>query len=130
MTKASSANLEMAIILPLGVVANQLMKIEADLRHLNMKTLDFVNEDGGGRHTVLIEARLENINEALDSIRRLVSDMEADIHPWSAEMTHASAKEYSSRAGTHLALEDDSLPPPDTVHSKYSNRKSAPDRDD
>ena len=84
MTKASSANLQMALILPLGVVANQLMKIESDLRLLNMKALDLVNEDGGGGHTGLIGARLENINEALDSIRRLVSDMEADIRPWSA----------------------------------------------
>jgi hypothetical protein len=130
MTKASSANLEMAIILPLGVVANQLLKIEADLRLLNMKASDFVSEDGGGRHTGLIEARLENINEALDSIRRLVSDMEADIHPWSPGITRASAKDYSSRVGTHLALEDDPLPSPDLVQSKYSDRKSAPDRDD
>ena len=130
MTKASTANLEMTIILPLGVVANQLMKIEADLRLLNMKALDFVNEDGGGRHTGLIEARLENINDALDSIRRLVSDMEADIHPWSADMMRASAKECSSRVGAHLALEDDSLPPPDILKSKHSDRKPAPDRDD
>src|SRR5580693_6585151 len=106
MSNASSANLEMTIVLPLGVVANQLMKIEADLRLLNMKALDFVNEDGGGRHTGLIEARLENINDALDSIRRLVSDMEADIHPWSADMMRASAKEYTARVGTHLAIED------------------------
>ena len=112
MTKASSANLEMAIILPLGVVANQLLKIEADLRLLNMKASDFVNEDGGGRHTGLIEARLENINEALDSIRRLVSDMEADF------------------IGTHLAVEDDPLSSPDIVHSKYSDRKSRADQDD
>jgi hypothetical protein len=130
MTKASSANLEMAIILPLGVVANQLMKIEADLRLLNMKALDFVNEDGGGRHTGLIEARLENINEALDSIRRLVSGMETDIHPWSADATRTSAKEYATRIGTHLAIEDDSTSPADVVRSKYSSRKSHSDRDD
>ena len=84
MAKASSANLEMVLILPLGVVANQLMKIEADLRLLNMKALDLVNEDGGAGHAGPIGARLENINEALDSIRRLISDMEADIRPWSA----------------------------------------------
>jgi len=102
-TKTASTNLEMAIILPLGVVVNQLMKIEADLRLVNMKALDFVNEDGAGRHTGLIEARLENINEALDSIRRLVSDIDADIHPWSADMLRASAK---------------------------GHRKPAPDRDD
>jgi hypothetical protein len=130
MTKASSANLEMAIILPLAVVANQLMKIEADLRLLNMKALDFVSEDGGGRHTGLIEARLENIHEALDSIRGLVSDIEADIHPWSADVTHTSTKDYTSRVGTHLAMENDSLSTPDLVHSKHSDRKAYPDRDD
>ena len=130
MTKASSANLEMAIILPLGVVANQLMKIEADLRLLNMKALDFVNEDGGGRHTGLIEARLENINDALDSIRGLVADIDADIHPWSADATRTSAKEYTARIGTHLAIEDDSASPTDVVRSKYSSRKSHSDRDD
>jgi len=129
MTKASSTNLEMTIILPLGVVANQLMKIEAELRLLNMKALDFVNEDGGGRHTGLIESRLENINEALDSIRRLVSDMEADIHPWSGDAARSSDKEYSSHIGSHLANEDDSSPS-DLVHSKRSTRQSSPDRDD
>ena len=118
------------IILPLGVVANQLMKIEADLRLLNMKALDFVSEDGGGRHTGPIEARLEKINEALDSIRGLVSDTQADLHPWSADVTRTSAKEYSSRVGTHLALEDEALSSPDIIHSKYSDRKSRPDRDD
>jgi hypothetical protein len=87
MTRESSTTLEMTMILPLGVVANQLMKIEADLRLLNMKALDFVEEHGNGRHTSLIQARLENIHEALDSIRGLVSDIETDIHPWSADMT-------------------------------------------
>jgi hypothetical protein len=130
MTKASSANLEMAIILPLAVVANQLMKIEADLRLLNMKALDFVSEDGGERHTGPIEARLEKINEALDSIRGLVSDIEADIHPGSSDVTRTSTKEYAARIGTHLAIEDDSLSSSDVVHSKYSNRKSHSDRDD
>jgi hypothetical protein len=71
----------MALILPLGVVANQLMKIEADLRLLNMKALDFAREDESGRHTGLIQARLENIHEALDSIRGLVSNIEADSSP-------------------------------------------------
>lgn len=130
MTKASSTNLEMTIILPLGVVANQLMKIEADLRLLNMKALDFVNEDGGGRHTGPIDARLENINDALDSIRRLVSDMEADIHPWSADENRPSVKEYAARVGTHLAIEDGSPSPSDVVRSKYSSRQSHSDRDD
>jgi hypothetical protein len=130
MTKAPSANIEMAIILPLGVVANQLMKIEGDLRLLNMKALDFVNEDGGGRNTGLIEARLENINEALDSIRRLVSDIDADIHPWSADKARSALKEHTARIGAHLAIEDDSPSLSDVIHSKHSNRKSHSDRDD
>lgn len=130
MSNASSANLEMAIILPLGVAANQLMKIEADLRLLNIKALDFVREHASGRHTGLIEAKLENIHEALDSIRGLVSDIEADIHPWSVDVAHASATEYISSIGAHLAVEDDSPSSPDVVRSKYTNRKSHPDRDD
>lgn len=79
MTEASATNLEMTIILPLGVVVNQLMRIEADLRLLNMKALDFAKERKNTDLTGLIETRLETINEALDSIRSLVSDIEADI---------------------------------------------------
>ena len=65
--------------LPLGAVANQLMRIEADLRFLNMKALAYAQEGenaGPGRR---IAARLEKINEALDRIRGLVSDIEADV---------------------------------------------------
>jgi hypothetical protein len=81
MKEASSGNLEMAIVLPLGVVGHQLMKIEADLRLLNMKASEFAREREYAPHTRLIEARLEQINEALDSIRTLVSDIAADLHP-------------------------------------------------
>jgi hypothetical protein len=91
MTEASAANLEMAIVLPLGVVAHQLMKIEADLRLLNMKALEFAKERENGRHTRLISDSLENINEALDAIKRLVSDIEADIQP------RSKRKSYSER---------------------------------
>ena len=80
MTEGSAAaNLEMAIVLPLGVIAHQLMRIEADLRLLNMKALDFANAREEGRHTGSIRERLDNINEVLDSIKGLVSDIEADI---------------------------------------------------
>ena len=41
MTEPSPANLELAIALPLGVVANQLTRIEADLRFLSMKASAF-----------------------------------------------------------------------------------------
>jgi hypothetical protein len=130
MIKASSTNIEMSVILPLGVVANQLMKIEADLRLLNMKALDFARERENGRHTALIQARLDTIHEALDSIRGLVSNIEADIHPWSADVTDCGTKEYISRVGTHLAREDDSRSSPEIARAKYSARKPAADRDD
>jgi hypothetical protein len=71
----------MAMVLPLGVVAHQLMKIEADLRLLNMKALDFATERQNAPHTGLVESRLEKINEALDSIRALVAAIAADLHP-------------------------------------------------
>jgi hypothetical protein len=81
MTERSAANLEMAIILPLGVVANQLMRMEADLRLLNMKAMHLVQQRGDGGDTRLIAARLDQISEVLDSIRVIVRDMEADIQP-------------------------------------------------
>jgi ubiquinone biosynthesis protein COQ9 len=81
MTEASSANLELSILLPLGVVANQLMRIEAELRLLNMKALKVARERENQRLSGLIEARLDNINDVLDSIRGLVSDIAADIQP-------------------------------------------------
>jgi hypothetical protein len=93
MTEAFSVNLEMTIVLPLSVVANQLMRTEADLRFLNMKALDFAKERENERLTGRIEARLENINEALDSIRGLVADKESDIHPRSRDVTRTSIKD-------------------------------------
>lgn len=69
------------MVLPLGVVEHQLMRIEADLRQLNMKALDLATERENAPHTRLVEARLEKINEALDSIRVLVANIAADLHP-------------------------------------------------
>ncbi len=114
MTGGSSANVEVAFVLPLGVVANQLMRIEAQLRLLNMKTLDFATERDQGRLIGLIETRLEQINEALDSISGLVSDIEADIHP---------------KPETPSPV-DDAQSSPDVVYRAYSNRKPTPDQDD
>jgi hypothetical protein len=81
MKDASPVNMEMALVLPLGVAAHQLMKIEADLRQLNMKAVDFARERENTPHTGLIETRLEKINETLDSIRVLVSDIAAGLRP-------------------------------------------------
>ncbi len=114
MTGGSSANVEVAIVLPLGVVASQLMRIEAQLRLLNMKTLDFATERDQGRLIGLIDARLEQINEALESISGLVSDMEDDIHP---------------KPQTPSPV-DDSQSSADVVYRALSNHKPTPDEDD
>lgn len=74
-SKVSSTDLELAIVLPLGVLANQLMRIEAQLRLVNMKALDLATESEHGGSAALINAKLEHISEALDSIRTLVTDI-------------------------------------------------------
>jgi hypothetical protein len=81
MTEAFSGNVEMAIVLPLGVVANQLMRIESDIRLLNMKAFHVAQARDNGHHTQLIHAKLETINASLDAIRELVAEFGADIHP-------------------------------------------------
>lgn len=68
-------------MLPLGVVETQLMRMEADLRFLNMKALVYAREEGSGRAPAQIAARLERITDALDTIRDLVSDILADVRP-------------------------------------------------
>jgi hypothetical protein len=97
MTEPSGANLELAIVLPLGVVANQLMRIEADLRFLNMKALDYAKAGERGGRAAQILAQLEKINESLDVIRDLMSDIETDIQPKSAGPAGNSSKDAVSR---------------------------------
>ncbi|MEP6549289.1 MAG: hypothetical protein ABJD53_17655 [Gammaproteobacteria bacterium] len=97
MTESSAANLELALVLPLGVVANQLLRIEADLRFLNMKALLIAKERERGTVGAQISVRLEQINEALDLIRRLTSDIETDMLPKSATVAAASSKDQTSR---------------------------------
>ncbi len=79
MTKASSTDWEIAIDLPLGVVASQLTRIEEQLRLLNLKAADLVKERDGGRRNGAISVRLEDINRTLDAIRTFISDLEAEI---------------------------------------------------
>jgi hypothetical protein len=95
MTEVSRANLELAIALPLGVVANQLMRIETDLRFLNMKALAYANEREKGDLAAKIAGNLEKINGALDLIRGLVADMEANIQ--TASRTGTSSTDPASR---------------------------------
>ena len=79
MSKPSSSDWELTIDLPLGVVASQLIRIEEQLRLLNMKAADIVKERDSGRRNGAISVRLEHINKALDSIRTLMVDIETDI---------------------------------------------------
>ncbi len=96
MTESSPANPELAIVLPLGVVANQLMRIEADLRFLNMKALAYAKERDAGL-VARMAIPIERINQALDLIRRLVADIETDVQPDSPRPGRVSSKEPSSR---------------------------------
>ena len=77
-TRPSSTDWELTIDLPLGVVASQLLRIEEQLRLLNMKVADLVKERNSARNGA-ISVRLEHINKALDSIRTLMADIETDI---------------------------------------------------
>ena len=104
MTRASSTDWEIAIDLPLGVVASQLVRIEEQLRLLNTKAADLVQERDGGRRNGAISVRLENINRALDSIRTFIADLEAEI-----DTTRRSS---------------------DEIYSPSTFRKPTPERDD
>jgi hypothetical protein len=95
MTEPSPANLELAIALPLGVVANQLTRIEADLRFLSMKASAFVNERESGQLAAKVSGGLEKINEVLDLIRSLVADMEANLQ--AASSSGKSSEQRPSR---------------------------------
>ncbi len=87
MTEPAPANLELAITLPLGVVANQLTRIEADLRFLSMKAANYADERENGALAAKVSGGLDKISEALDLIQSLVADMEAIIQPKSASVT-------------------------------------------
>ncbi|HMI36265.1 MAG TPA: hypothetical protein VK505_01455 [Steroidobacteraceae bacterium] len=104
MTEQFSSDWELAIDLPLGVVASQLARIEEQLRQLNTRARDLLQERGGGQRNGAISVRLENINKALDSIGAFISGLEAEI-----DATRRSS---------------------DAVFSHAPYRKPSPDRDD
>jgi hypothetical protein len=95
MTEPFPANLELA--LPLGVVANQLARIEADLRFLSMKASTYVDERENGMLAAKVCGGLEKINEALDLIRGLVADMEANAQPTSVNLAGKSSRDRAPR---------------------------------
>jgi hypothetical protein len=81
MSDRPATSVELAIALPLGAVANQLMRVESDLRFLSAKTSgDPPDRDAAGR-VAQVAARLEQINETLEAIRGLIADIERDLQP-------------------------------------------------
>lgn len=92
MSEPSQANFELSIVLPLGVVANQLLKIEADLRFLNAKTAAYAHQRSGGELARQVAARLEKINELLEVIRTLVVDIETEYQPGSEKARSLKAR--------------------------------------
>ncbi len=78
MTEKPSAGLEVTIVLPLGVIASKLQRIEADLRLLNLKWPGFAIESHDDGSVRLVEAHVGQINELLESIKRLLSNLEFD----------------------------------------------------
>jgi len=81
MTHTPSSQWEISIVLPLGVIANQLMKAEEQLRLLNMQRLEIANRPENARIHNLIESKAEHIHRTLDSIRGLISDIQTDMNP-------------------------------------------------
>ncbi len=78
----SDPNFELAVVLPLGVAANQLLKVESELRFLSAKLTRYRQERGSGRGEAA--ARLEQMSESLDAIRQLIADLQADVDPGAA----------------------------------------------
>jgi hypothetical protein len=115
-----STNWEMTLSLPLGVVDNQLRKVEDQLRGLNMKAVDFGErcEDRTLRRAVA--ARLEEIIGLVDSIADLVARIDVDSQPRVATPFRRSREEESK------ALDET----PSVKDSAPSTRKSRPDQDD
>jgi len=128
MNRNPSANWEVAIALPLGVVDNHLRKVEEQLRLVNMKALEFSTEYENKALRRLIDSRLEHINDALSIIAALVSDIDSDIQPRAANAIRSSHEDERMLGDTHT---------PDDHLSEYggralvgSTRKPAPEQDD
>jgi hypothetical protein len=77
---AKDTEWELTMVMPLGVLANQLVKIEGELRFLTMKAAEQSGEDGV-RSNKSVDARLELIHEVLDSIRSLLAKLQDEIQP-------------------------------------------------
>lgn len=74
----SPANVEIELMLPLAALSHRLSQVEAQLRLLNMKALEYCGERDGGALARVTGAQLDHIDEALDSIRQVLSDLRKD----------------------------------------------------
>lgn len=84
MTDRPATSVELAIALPLGAVANQLMRVESELRFLSAKTSIAARDRDNARMQGQVAARLEQINETLEAIRVLIADIEQELQAKSA----------------------------------------------
>ena len=81
MSDRPPASVELAIALPLGAVAKQLMRVESDLRFLSAKTFADPQHRGDAGRAAEVVSRLEQINETLEAIRALIADIERELQP-------------------------------------------------
>ena len=105
MSKKSSAQIEMIIALPLDVIADKLLRIEQELRSLNIKVLSFEQERDCGSLNGAMGARLERIHDTLDAIRTRLSRLDADSQP-TGYGTGSSADQALSSSKPRPDLDD------------------------
>jgi hypothetical protein len=77
MTGSNGANFELTVVLPLGVLANQMMKLEMDLRFLSARSPLFGEAREDARLNAQFNARLEQIHQAMDGIYSLLAELES-----------------------------------------------------
>ena len=80
MKDKSSAEWDTAIVLPLGVVAGQLGRIEAQLRSLNATAVRLADADDS-HYALVADTQLDALLERLDCIVALVTDIQRDLQP-------------------------------------------------
>lgn len=127
MRASLTGDVDMAIVLPLDVVANKLKRLEEDLRQLNRKALTFDQERESGDLKDLIEPRLERIRDTIRSIRSSLLDLSTDIEPTRDDISgtppdqpHAIARNFTEEDTETRFERENSITP----------RKPQPDRED
>ena len=93
MSDRPATSVELAIALPLGAVANQLMRVESELRFLSAKTAVAARDRDNAGMQRQLAARLEQINEALEAIREPIADIERELQPKSASASDARTRD-------------------------------------